>query len=319
MNDISSTNECNGYVNLKKENDEIFYIPYINCGSEYITTNFDEYYINLLSSLSVDILVVAGGGGGGYRHGGGGGAGGLLYEENRILNMGTVYNTKVGSGGSGSVSSGMRPCNGEDSFFDNIVANGGGGAGQWDNYKTASSGGSGGGSTILYNAAATQGNIGGTSYAATSPYNHGGGGGAGSPGGNGTNVSHGSGGIGMYYGDKFSNNYGENGWFAGGGGGGGHDPAALNQGLGGNGGGGNGGMPGIYMNGENALINTGGGGGGASTPASGYNFGGNGGSGIVLIRYLGKQKANGGIVTEYNGYTIHAFLSGTDTFEILNI
>jgi hypothetical protein len=56
--------------------------------------------------------------------------------------------------------------------------------------------------------------------------------------------------------------------------------------------------------------NTGGGGGagGSTTP-----IGRAGGSGIVLIRYAGAQRAIGGIVTSFNGFTIHAFTS-SETF-----
>jgi hypothetical protein len=39
-----------------------------------------------------------------------------------------------------------------------------------------------------------------------------------------------------------------------------------------------------------------------------------GGSGIVIVRYLGSQRATGGTVTSSGGYTIHTFTSsGTFT------
>jgi hypothetical protein len=69
-------------------------------------------------------------------------------------------------------------------------------------------------------------------------------------------------------------------------------------GSGGLGGGGNGGDPGIT--GSDGTVNTGGGGGGRNK---------NGGSGVVIVRYLGPQKATGGTVTSTGGYTIHTFTS----------
>ena len=40
--------------------------------------------------------------------------------------------------------------------------------------------------------------------------------------------------------------------------------------------------------------------------------GGAGGSGIVIVRYLGAQRATGGTITTAGGYTIHEFTtSGT--------
>lgn len=81
-------------------------------------------------------------------------------------------------------------------------------------------------------------------------------------------------------------------------------------GAGGTGGGGAGGSSPSGA-GVHATANTGGGGGGAG---SGTNIGGNGGSGIVIIRYLGTQKATGGTITSSGGYTIHTFTSsGTFT------
>jgi hypothetical protein len=37
------------------------------------------------------------------------------------------------------------------------------------------------------------------------------------------------------------------------------------------------------------------------------SWGGNGGKGVVIIRYLGSQAADGGTVTTSSGYTIHTF------------
>jgi hypothetical protein len=58
------------------------------------------------------------------------------------------------------------------------------------------------------------------------------------------------------------------------------------------------------------LANTGGGGGGGSQSSSGLS----GGSGVVIVRYLGSQRATGGTVTSSGGFTIHTFTtSGTFT------
>lgn len=255
----------------------------------------------------VDVLVVAGGGGGGYRHAAGGGAGGLIYLENYSVTPGQTISVAVGGGGDGSTGGSIKASNGENSVFGGLTAIGGGAGGQWDGgHKNGSSGGSGGGSASLVNATGTsgQGNNGGTGATSGSPYNWGGGGGAGEAGGNATSNRHGSGGNGLYYGDKFGDSYGENGWFAGGGGGGGHNRAATVRGLGGNGGGGDGGTPNVYEDGESGLSGTGGGGGGASTISSGTNIGGNGGSGVVLIRYVDRRASTGmainkGLVAHY--------------------
>ncbi|MCC7570926.1 DUF2341 domain-containing protein, partial [Candidatus Micrarchaeota archaeon] len=241
-------------------------------------TNFHE--------RNVDVLVVAGGGGGGGRHAAGGGAGGLINEDFSITSSGVV-NVSVGSGGVGGASN-IAGSNGGNSSFDTVEAVGGGGGGAYSGVRDGSDGGSGGGSTRDFgngSGIVGQGHDGGLSAASTTPYNHGGGGGAGESGHNGTSNSHGSGGDGLYYGDKYGESYGEDGWFAGGGGGGGHNPEATYQGLGGSGGGGAGGVPGINNPGEDGSANTGSGGGGASTSSGGDSKGGDGGSGIVLVRY----------------------------------
>jgi hypothetical protein len=48
---------------------------------------------------------------------------------------------------------------------------------------------------------------------------------------------------------------------------------------------------------SNGTTNTGGGGGSS----------GNGGSGIVIVRYVGPQRATGGTITTAGGYTVHVF------------
>ena len=257
-------------------------ISYLNGYRIHAFKDSGTYY--KYHNRSVEVLVIAGGGGGGYRHGAGGGAGGLIYQQSFNITENTTV--IVGIGGSGSTSSTPNQQNGDNSTFLSLTAVGGGRGGQWDGLMTGSSGGSGGGSCSVTNVAGTfgQGNSGGNGYNGTSPYNWGGGGGSGQIGGNGTSTAHGNGGDGIYYGDKFGDIYGENGWFAGGGGGGGHDPTAT-QGYGGNGGGGDGGIPSVNSPGQDGIVNTGAGGGGASTSSGGNSRGGNGGSGIVLIRY----------------------------------
>jgi hypothetical protein len=58
-------------------------------------------------------------------------------------------------------------------------------------------------------------------------------------------------------------------------------------------------------------VNTGGGGGGGGANLSvapiGVQNGAAGGSGIVIVRYLGSQRATGGTVTSDGTYTIHTF------------
>jgi hypothetical protein len=58
-------------------------------------------------------------------------------------------------------------------------------------------------------------------------------------------------------------------------------------------------------------LGAGGGGGGGNEPTILY-AGGAGGSGLVIIRYLGPQRASGGTITQTGGFTIHTFTtSGT--------
>ena len=97
-------------------------------------------------------------------------------------------------------------------------------------------------------------------------------------------------------------------WYGGGGGGGvapftaGSTPAF---GLGGIGGGGHGGN--TVSAAANGTPNTGGGGGGAGNNNQGPA--GLGGSGVVIIRYKGTQRAQGGTISYSGGYTYHKFLA----------
>jgi hypothetical protein len=77
---------------------------------------------------------------------------------------------------------------------------------------------------------------------------------------------------------------------------------------GGSGVGGGGWSTGNTSNTLNGATNRGGGGGGIrDTYNAGYS--GNGGSGVVIVRYLGNQRATGGIVSTSGGYTYHTFNS----------
>ena len=88
----------------------------------------------------------------------------------------------------------------------------------------------------------------------------------------------GDGGVGLYYGNLFGTNIGQNGWFGGGGGGSGLSTSSDIPGNGGKGGGGNGNTT---INGVAGMNGTGGGGGAGGYP---NRIGGIGGSGIVIVR-----------------------------------
>jgi autotransporter-associated beta strand protein len=254
---------------------------------------------------NVEYLVVAGGGGGGGRHGGGGGAGGLL-AGNIDVDVASV-SVEVGAGGNGSAlrstssSSAVEPRNGGNSSlsFLNTVADGGGAGGS--SSQTPQSGGSGGGSNSSSSGAAGtagQGNTGGTgvSGATDNGWAGGGGGGAGAAGqsatSSGGNARGGNGGAGLASSISGSQ------VFYGGGGGGGLSDHLSSTGPAGQGGSGGGGAGGRAANGTNATANTGGGGGAGGHNGSTWAFaGGNGGSGIVIVRYLGADAADGGTET----------------------
>jgi len=230
----------------------------------------------------VDVLVVGGGGGGaGGDVGGGGGAGGLIFE-NIYVNEGESFPIVVGNGGPGLANEGGA--NGENSSAFNLVSIGGGGGAYYP--YSGNYGGSGGGAgregTIGGSSEAGQGNDGGRGYYVVG---YGAGGGGGGAGGKGRDAGEtiekgGDGGDGLYFGNIFGENYGENGWFAGGGGGNTHRSGSYNPGIGGIGGGADGSSGAVGISG---IVNTGGGGGASRAAETG--IGGNGGSGIVLIGY----------------------------------
>ena len=263
-----------------------------------------------LGQYTATILTVAGGGGGGAimvttPGGGGGGAGGLLYTTGVMLNPGTQYSIIVGAGG---VTSGTSTGNGSNSVSPINTAIGGGGGGTWGapTYNYGQNGGSGGGGSYASSGGSGtsgQGNNGGAGN--TSAQTGGGGGGANAAGGNASSGGSGSGGAGLAYSITGSSVY-----YAGGGGGGtGYQGAGA--GAGGVGGGTNGGASGSSA--SNGTNGTGGGAGGIGGYPSSYTGGGaTGGSGIVVISYLGSQRALGGTISSSGGYTIHTFTtSGT--------
>lgn len=230
-------------------------------------------------NVTVEYLVVAGGGGGGEWAGGGGGAGGLLSGN---LNVSSLVNISVGTGGTGRQTggSGSKGGNGTNSTFSSIISLGGGGGGSYhasdNNIKNGTVGGSGGGAGANMgwhgNGTSGQGNNGGdgqtTGWA-------GGGGGKGETGTSAVGTTAGKGGNGTQ-----NSITGNNTWYAGGGGGCGINGITGDAGLGGGGTGcaANGSGPGV-----NGTAATGGGGGGGYNIAQGT--GGYGGSGVVIIKY----------------------------------
>jgi hypothetical protein len=280
----------------------------------------DSYNFNL---TAVEVLVVAGGGSGGGYGGndgaGGGGAGGLIYNSNFAVTPGSALTVTVGAGGAG-VGGATPGNNGENSIFGSLTAIGGGGGGTEGAAGTregrpGGSGGGAGGYGVKSGGAGTsgQGFKGGD---CTAP-GDGGGGGAGGEGSNGL-TGNGGPGLGFNISGTFTH-------YAGGGGASGdrRNSRGSSGGTGGIGGGGNGqsadigsSLPANY----NGTANTGGGGGGAAGSNATHGAGttytsGAGGSGIVIVRYLGPQRAIGGTVSSVGGYTIHTFTTvGSTTF-----
>jgi len=261
-------------------------------------------FVNTISSLDTQYLVIAGGGGGGGEGatygGGGGGAGGYRNsvpgessggpssaETPLSLATGT-YPVTVGAGGNrGDLNNGSI---GGNSVFSTITATGGGG-GQSGTASTwpTSDGGSGGGVGGTRDAQSYgtgisgQGNPGGGN---TGSGTGGGGGGAGQAGFDdcasnpvtaGTK-HHGDGGDGL------SSSITGSPVFRGGGGGGGDrgGQGPTTYGLGGTGGGATGASDENGTNATTATANTGGGGGGASSDDLNSSAGA---SGVVIIRY----------------------------------
>lgn len=313
VNNISIMLDNRSTINIKDLDVSVF--GYYQ-SDDYIIeafTEVGEHTWNVPEGVrEVEVLVVAGGGGGGRGSGGnaggsGGGAGGLIFEENYKVTPGNNINIFVGKGGDGlppGDNTDLIGDPGDNSIFGSIVTYGGGGGASYNttNKNVLMNGGSGAGGHVRTTPYSTsygfgtvdQGNDGGQIISGSGDFGGGlGGGGAGEKGEDGiayssNGVRPGSnGGDGLYFGNIFGNEYGDNGWFAGGGGGGGaSDHASLNiGGSGGIGGGGDGGSwSGIIIS-SSGINNTGGGGGGGNARGSLNNGGGDGGSGIVLIRY----------------------------------
>lgn len=277
------------------------------------TLNAPEVYDSgiwkpLSNTYQVEYLVIGGGGGADYGGGGAGGyrcsvageySGGLYPAEQPLEVKDKVeYKVIVGAGGGSQT-------DGSPSIFGPIVSHGGSGGFTEGAGRTGRIGGSGVGSRYVYTSAGVagqpvlgQGFRGGPATDGISSYtNGGGGGGAGAVG------TTSSGSVGGNGGQGLSSSITGTAVTRGGGGGGG-----ANSGSGGSGGTGGGGAGSNSPPGGNGTVNTGGGAGGANGTS------GTGGSGIVIIRYLGSQRATGGTVTSSGGYTIHTFTSsGTFT------
>lgn len=247
----------------------------------------------VLSSGTIDILLVAGGGAGAAA---GAGAGGVVFNQDIQITPGQ-FSIFVGAGGAAQNAYAQTtdsPNHGQNTYT-NItgvgIANKGQGAYGWDIQPDTSMNIYGSGCGIGQSSSSGyvtsgytvgQGSHGGQDGSDTSPFPSGGGGGAGGAGGAGSGVTSGNGGVGVNMSSYFGTSFGVNGWFAGGGAGANHS-SPFNAASGGTGGGGS------YKAGDqsirNGLPNTGGGGAGAAAPSSENITGGAGGSGIVLIRY----------------------------------
>jgi hypothetical protein len=271
-------------------------------------------------SYNIDFMLVGGGGSGGQgsgNYGGGGGAGGLVWVQNQGVSVGTSYTITVGTGGAQQTSN-VIGNNGNNSGISGsafgYTALGGGGGGT-QNVTAGANGGSGGGGGYAYaggtglqpsNASVYGGpyqigfgNTGGTGN--QSPNGGGGGGGAGAVGFTNTPCN---GGQGLNMSFYFGTTYGASGWFAGGGGG--SNQAGYPTPAGGQGGGGTG----TIYNQSTQTAGTDGTGGGGGAGGSTNPIGKKGGDGIVMIRYVGTQRATGGnAIYSYSGYTVHVFTS----------
>ena len=315
----------------------------------HIFTSSGTFAVSAIGTFgnTVDYLVVGGGGAGGNAHGsngtGGGGAGGLRtnmpacpYAQAAypistaapytvIVGGGGVCNTEPnysrkgshseiyptpGASGSGIYASGGGAGSSSD-FTPDPEVNGGSGGGE-DTYDSQSLIGS----TVASpdsRSPTTQGFNGGTADPSTAI--GGGGGGAGEA-GNTDGQGFGGDGLQILIAEPPATpaptrTVGADGGYFGGGGGGNDGPQPNASKPGGLGGGGGNSTPG----GGRGAFNTGGGGGGAFSQTPGDKLG-QGGSGIVVIRYkiatTLTAKAIGGVISFYNGKTIHTFVnSGT--------
>ena len=265
-----------------------------------------------IDAFDIEYVIVGGGASGGSIYGsgnmgaGGGGAGGyvssvigentgggLSSHQVMYIAPSTNYPVSIGAGGAAE-SSGSVQANGycgTASYFNNIVANGGGAAGSYGYNQQQGreiKGGSGGGKGTRINVSFSsgvggsglvgQGYAGGDAQGAHSAGSNnatGGGGGASAVGADGGSDNGGNGGAGVA-----TSISGSSVTYAGGGGGSG----ASSVGTGGAGGG----ADGIKNNnGNSGTANTGGGAGGLynTSGVTSQRYGGNGGSGVVILRY----------------------------------
>lgn len=281
----------------------------------YNTTSYSlEFYdgtnwINVVSSFISEVLIVAGGGGGGWCFGGGGGGGGVIYIPNYAITSKNTINIVVGAGGatSGTSTGYNKGQNGGNSSFGQLVAigGGGGGGGCYNNGSSGGSGGGGGGDSAGGWSGGSGSTGQGNSGASNASQGGGGGGGAGAAA---VNLSRQGASGALYSITGIQKYYG--------GGGSGSGSTSLAGGLGGGGIGGIALAPGI----GDGTVNTGGGGGGSIASGGSTQSGGVGGSGIVIVKYLGQQRASGGnsiyqITVDGLIYTVHEFINtGTSTF-----
>jgi hypothetical protein len=273
-------------------------------------------------TLVMNVLIIAGGGAGGPSIGAGGGAGGVLAGS-LIVSLPYTSTVTIGAG----AATGAEGTNGSNTVCFGVTAIGGGGAYSWtgtNGVNAGNAGGSGGGGAgnrggTSAGGAATQtsqsgligyGNSGGIGKSSGDPIQPAGGGGAGGVGQDGINTGTtkaGNGGIGIY-----SEITGTNTGYAGGASGHSYNSAANPDDTRATWGGG------VSLDNTkvNGVANKGGGGAGG-----GFIYGpaqGAGGSGVVIVRYLGAQKATGGTVSTYSAegltYTVHTFNSSS-TFD----
>lgn len=248
------------------------------------------------NTLTVQYLVIAGGGSGGQgidrnHGGGGGGAGGYRcsvpgelsgqnYSAEAQLTLAKgAYTVTVGAGASVNGFGGTGN-QGGNSVFATITSTGGGRGGSYfaGGPTVGGSGGGGGVSNSYYVGAAGtagQGFGGGNGQTGYADY----GGSGGGAGGAGATAAYGGGGIASSI-----------------------TGSSATRAVGGAAG---------ALGGGAGAANTGGGGGGGYAGSGAQT----GGSGLVVVRYLGTQRASGGSVSSSGGYTIHTFTSsGTFTF-----
>lgn len=276
-------------------NGHMRYNTTLNQVEVYLSSNG---WTNMISdSFDVEFLATAGGGAGGWDVGGGGGAGGLIFSTVKVTPR-SSYSITIGAGGASNTvaypTSTASAGPGANTTVFGQIAIGGGGGGNY-NGGAGAPGGSGGGGSGWSGAfpggsgnaygAVGQGNPGGTGVGSNGTGAGGGGAGGAGPNGQASTTSPVSGGPGLSYSISGS---------------------PVTYAYGGQGGA----DSGPDVGGTTAPANLGAGGNGAGGTS---NRAANGGSGVVIIRYPGAQRANGGTIVSTGGYTIHTF-TGSGTF-----